>query len=210
MINIAIVDDHAIVRSSLTALLSQETDMRVVGSFARAAAAIEYVSQTPPDVMTLDLSMPDMNGMDALPRLRDAAPSMRVLILTGMADELYGPILIKRGASGYVDKLDAVSVICDAVRTVHLGGTVTSSHIKAAMSEARVKDNNAVVHEKLSPRETEVFLKLARGQRLTRVAEDLGLSVKTASTYRNRILYKLRLDSNPALTRYAMANSLII
>jgi DNA-binding NarL/FixJ family response regulator len=210
MIRVAVVDDHAIVRRSLAGVLGDCVDLRVVGEFPSATACLSCPELDEVDVLLLDLLMPGCNGMDALPRIREAAPHARVLVFSGLDDELYGPVLLKMGAAGYLSKSVPPGDIAEAIRTVHLGGRVASQPLREALHPGPSDTEREAVHHRLSAREQEVFLHLARGKRLIHVAELMGISIKTASTYRTRILEKMGLTSNTDMTRYALANRLIL
>ncbi len=209
MIRVAVIDDHAIVRLGVSSLLADAVDLRVVGVFASAQEFLASAQLQDTDVALLDLVMPGCNGLDALPRLREAAPQVRILVFSGLAEDLYAPVVLRMGASGFLAKDRPPESIVQAVRTVHLGGFVASPAARAAPAGTR-PGSQPQAHRQLSRREYEVFVQLARGHRLTKAAELLGISVKTASTYRARVLYKMQLQSNTELTRYAMANGLIL
>ena len=209
MIRIGVVDDHAIVRSALQQHFSQHVDLRVTGQAANAPDAVELACSGDVDVLVMDLAMPGPNASDAVAEIVRKAPSVRVLILSGYPEELYGVALMHVGASGYLNKLCELPEIVDAVRTVALGGRVVSEAVGAVMRDRAVRKKGGPLHEQLSKRESDVFLRLARGEKIGHIAEGMGISVKTASTYRARVLTKLGLVSNPELTRYAVSNRLI-
>ncbi len=211
MINIGIVDDHAIVRTGLKQFFSEQVDLRVVGEAASGREAIDLVRSTPElDVLVLDLSMPGQSGIDALGMIRAKAPDVGILILSGYPEEHYAVNLIRQGADGYLNKECDPMEIVSAIRTIAVG----RRYISPAVAELLVhqlnhKDGGGPPHENLSEREFQVFLKLAKGETAGDIATALSLSVKTVSTYRTRLMEKMSLASNSDLTYYALKNKLI-
>jgi len=209
MIRIGVVDDHAIVRTALQQYFSTHVDLRVTGVAANAQDAIDLACTGDIDVLVMDLAMPGMNATDAVTEILRRAPQVRILILSAYPEELYGVALMHLGVSGYLNKLCELPEIVNAVRTVAMGGRVMSDAVGAVMRDRAVRKKDGPLHEQLSSREMDVFLHLARGEKIGRIAEGMGISVKTASTYRARVLAKLGLGTNPELTRYAVSNRLI-
>lgn len=208
MIRIAIVDDHAIVREGLRRFFADEVDLRVVGDAANGREALELLRSTEVDVMLLDLSMPDQGGVDALRAIKARAPDLPVLILSGFAAQHYATALLRQGAAGYLNKDCDPEEIARAIRTVALG----RRYITPAVAELLAEQLDAPAkapHEQLSERELQVFLRLAAGETVGHIAEQMSLSVKTVSTYRSRVLEKMGLASNSDLTYYALKNGLI-
>lgn len=209
MIRIGIVDDHAIVRTGLRQFLSEHTDLRVTGEAADGAQAMALVRQGETDVLLMDISMPDQSGVDALQAIRQRFPALPVLILSGFPEAHYAAHLLRLGASGYLNKECDPEEIVRAIRQVALGRKYISQHVAALLAEGVAGGLERPPHELLSAREFQVFLRLARGETVGAMAEAMCLSVKTVSTYRSRVLEKLRLGSNSELTYYALTNGLI-
>jgi two-component system, NarL family, invasion response regulator UvrY len=209
MINIAIIDDHAIVRTGLKQFLSEQVDMRVVAEGADGRAAVDIVRQGLANVLLLDLSMPDQNGVDALAAVRARAPELPVLVLSGFPEEHYATVMLKQGASGYLNKDCDPQEIVTAIRTVVLGRKYITPAVAELLARNLGGDHTKAAHEKLSERELQVFLRLAKGETIGDIARSLSLSVKTVSTFRSRVMEKLGLQSNSDLTYYAMKNGLI-
>lgn len=209
MIQIGIVDDHAIVRSGLRQFLSEHVDLRVAGEAASAADAIALVRNTELDVLLLDISMPRQSGLDALALIRARAPNLAILVLSAYPEEHYAINLIRRGASGYLNKECDPQDIVKAIRTVARGRHYVSPAVAELLAQQLEQGDGGPAHEQLSEREFQVFLALARGQTVGEVAESLSLSVKTVSTYRTRLMEKMGLHSNSDLTYYALKNGLI-
>lgn len=209
MIKVGIVDDHAIVRSGLRQFFADHIDLRVVGEASSGRGAIDLVRNEEVDVLIMDLSMPGQSGIDALAMLRAKAPDMGILILSGYPEEHYAVQLIRQGASGYLNKDCDPLEIVDAVRTIALGKRHITPAVADLLAQQLGKKGTAAPHEELSEREFQVFLKLAKGETASRIAEELSLSVKTVSTYRTRLMEKMGLSSNSDLTYYALKNKLI-
>ena len=209
MIQVGIVDDHAIVRSGLRQYLSDHVDVRVVGEAANGREAIDLVRATPIDVLIMDLSMPGQSGLDALAMLRAKSPDTGILILSGYPEEHYAMNLIRQGASGYLNKECEPSEILEAIRTIALGRRYITPVVAELLAQQLSRKDDVPAHEQLSEREFQVFLKLAKGATAGEIAETLSLSVKTVSTYRTRLMEKMALSSNSDLTYYALKNGLI-
>ena len=209
MINVAIIDDHAIVRTGLKQFLSEQVDMRVVAEGTDGRAAVDIVRQGEAHVLLLDISMPDQNGVDALAAVRARAPDLPVLVLSGYPEEHYATVLLRQGASGYLNKDCDPEEIVNAIRTVALGRKYITPAVAEMLARNLGQDGAKPAHERLSERELQVFLRLARGETIGQIAESLSLSVKTVSTFRSRVMEKLGLQTNSDLTYYALKNGLI-
>ena len=209
MINVGIVDDHAIVRSGLRQFLSEHVDLRVSGEAANGREAIDLVRNHPVDVLVMDLSMPGQSGLDALAMLRAKAPEMGILILSGYPEEHYAISMIRQGASGYLNKECEPKEIVEAIRTIALGRRYLTPAVAELLAQQLNRKDDAPAHEQLSEREFQVFLKLARGETAGDIAKALSLSVKTVSTYRTRLMGRLARCSTSDLTYYALKNRLI-
>ena len=213
-IRIVLVDDHAVLRAGLTALLNAEADMTVVGEAGDGAASLPVVADRQPDVVLLDINMPNMGGLEALGELRKVAPKSRVLILTMHDDQTYLRQALAQGAAGYVLKQAADTELLTAIRTVYHGGAfLHPSHAQALLSPnpiaasgpSSTSDDISI----LSERELEVLKLIALGHANKEIAEMLYLSVKTVETYKTRIMEKLNLTSRAALVRFALKHGLL-
>ena len=209
MIRIAIIDDHAMVRAGLRQFFSDQSDFSVVAEASNGRAALEIVRAGEVDVILLDISMPDQSGVDALAAIRARAPDLPVLILSGFPEEHYATTLLRQGASGYLNKDCDPQDIVAAIRTVHRGRKYISPEVAERLADGLTKGGDGPPHEQLSERELQVFLRLAKGETIGHLAQGMSLSVKTVSTYRTRIMEKMRLESNSDLTYYALKNGLI-
>lgn len=209
MIRVAIVDDHAIVRTGLRQFLSEHVDLRVTGEAANGREALELARGGETDVMLMDLSMPDQGGVDALAAIKARFPDLHILILSGFPESHYATTLLRQGASGYINKEADPEEIVKAIRTVALGRRYITPAVAEMLADGMASGGDRPAHETLSERELQVFLRLAKGETIGHMAESMFLSVKTVSTYRTRVLEKLKLASNSDLTYYALKNGLI-
>lgn len=209
MIRIAIVDDHAIVRTGLRQFLSEEVDLKVVAEAANGREAIDIVRAGDVDVMLVDLSMPDQSGVEVLAAIKARSPDLPVLILSGFPEQHYATTLLKQGAAGYLSKDCEPEEIAKAVRTVFRGRKYITSGVAELLAEGLTAGGEKLPHELLSERELQVFLRLAKGESIGAMAESMSLSVKTVSTYRTRVMEKMKLASNSDLTYYALKTGLI-
>ncbi len=209
MIRIAIVDDHPVVRAGLKQFLSDQTDMSVVGEAGNGREALDLVRAGGIDVVLMDVSMPDQSGVDALIAIKARAPELPVLMLSIFPETHFATTLLRQGASGYLNKECDPQDIVTAVRTVASGRKYITPGVAQLMAEGLTAGAVVAVHETLSDRELQVFLKLAQGQTVGELAISMSLSVKTVSTYRTRVMEKMNLSSNSDLTYYALKNGLM-
>jgi DNA-binding NarL/FixJ family response regulator len=209
MIRIAIVDDHPMVRAGLRQFFSDQPDFSVVGEAANGREALDIVRRGELDVILMDIAMPDHGGVDALAAIKARAPDLPVLILSGFPEAHYATTLLRQGASGYLNKDCDPEEIVKAIRTVCRGRKYITAGVAEQLAEGLGCSDDKPLHEHLSERELQVFLRLAAGETIGHLAESLSLSVKTVSTYRSRVMEKMQLASNSDLTYYALKNGLI-
>ena len=210
MIRIAIIDDHAIVRAGLKQFFSEQVDLTVVAEASNGREAVDIVRKGQVDVILMDLSMPDQSGVDALAAIKARAPDLPVLILSGFPEEHYATTLLRQGASGYLNKDCDPEEIVKAIRTVYRGRKYITAGVAELLADGLGGGAaDKPPHEQLSEREFQVFLRLAKGETIGHMANSMSLSVKTVSTYRTRVMEKMKLESNSDLTYYALKNGLI-
>jgi two-component system, NarL family, invasion response regulator UvrY len=209
MKKILLVDDHSIVRQGLKNLIELETDLEVAGEASSGVEALNLVRKNSFDIIVLDISMPDKNGVDTLHDLQHIAPDLPVLILSGYAEAQYALNLIRSGCKGYLSKDADSDEIIKAIRVIANGKRYISAELAELMTEQLSHPSEKQLHETLSDREFQVFFKLAGGLSPTDIASELNISIKTVSTYRTRILEKMSLKTNADLTYYAIKNELI-
>ena len=209
MKHVLLVDDHSIVRAGLKNLIELEPDLKVTGEANSGVEAIKMVRSNQYDIMVLDISMPDKNGVDTLHDLKHVAPNLPVLMLSGYAEAQYALNLIRSGCKGYLSKNADSDEIIKAIRTIAGGKRYISAELAELMSNELSNPTTKLLHETLSEREFQVFFKLASGLSPTDIGSELNISIKTVSTYRTRILEKMSLKNNADLTYYAIKNALI-
>jgi two-component system response regulator NreC len=212
LIRILIADDHAVLRSGLRMLLDAEPDMQVVGEARDGASALAQVTALKPDVLLLDITMPEVSGLETLGQIHTIAPATRVIVLTMHDDEGYLREALAAGAAGYVLKRAADVELLSAVRAVHGGGTyLHPAHTRALLAaQTQRRTTDAIEAEpSLSAREREVLHLVALGYTSRQAASELHLSPKTVDTYRARIMAKLGLQNRAELVRYAMSRGLL-
>ena len=209
MIKILIVDDHAIVREGLNHLLKAEQDMQVAGMAIDAAGAMRFVSDTPVDVIILDISMPGKSGLDLIKDLKQIQPLARILMLSMYPEDRFALRAVIAGASGYLTKEMASEEIVTAIRTINSGRNYITNSLADKIADELQHPGAKVPHDLLSDREFEVFCMLSSGKPVVEIALALSLSESTVSTYRTRILQKMNLKSNSDLMHYAIVNGLV-
>ena len=209
MIRVLIADDHAIVRAGLRQFLSDQSDMSVAGEASTGAETVSMVRAEPYDVVLLDISMPDRNGVDTLKQLKQIRPELPVLMLSAYAEEQYAVNMLRAGAAGYVSKESASAQLVAAIRTVAHGRKYVSQGLAQVLADGVSGHGDAPLHASLSQREFQIFCKLATGRAVSDIAQELCLSVKTVSTYRSRVLEKMNFKTNADITSYALRNGLM-
>ena len=208
MIKVIIVDDHPVVRRGLKQIIEDEPDMEVAGEAINAGECFSLVRKTDCTLVLLDITLPDRSGFDVLKQLKYEHPNLPILILSVHSEDQYGLRFIKAGASGYLMKEGAPEELVKAIRKVTAGG----KYISASLAEKLVSHLDASdkpPHENLSDREFQILCMIAQGKSLKSIAGELCVGEKTVSTYRSRIMEKMKIGTNSGLTRYALENKLI-
>ena len=206
---ILIVDDHAIVRQGLRQILTESDEAIVIKEADCGAEAIRQVREGEWDVVILDISLPDRNGIDTLKQIKKEYPRIPVLMLSMHEEGLYAIRALKAGASGYITKQSAPSELMTAIHQVARGRKYLTATLAEAMADSLGTNYDKPLHEILSDREYQTLCLIASGKSLTDVAEEMSLSVKTVSVYRGRLLEKMKLKNNAELTHYAIKNGLV-
>lgn len=207
-IRVILVDDHLLIRRGLRETLAETTDIRVVGEAGDYGELRELLRQQPCDVLLLDVNLPGRSGIDALKSLSEEGETVRSVVLSQHAEDQYGIRAFKAGAMAYLNKTAAPEVIVEAVRTVASGRKYVTPELAQVLAES-VAPGAVTSYDQLSDREMQTLALIARGHKLSEIAERLRLSPKTVSVYRARVLEKLGLSSNAELATYAMRNGLI-
>lgn len=206
--NILIVDDHAIVRQGLRQILTESDSTIFIKEADCGSEAIRQVRAGEWNVVVLDISLPDRNGIDILKQIKKEYPRIPVLMLSMHEEGLYAIRALKAGASGYITKQSAPAELMAAIHQVARGRKYLTATLAEAMADSLGADHERRPHETLSDREYQTLCLIASGKGLTDVAEEMRLSVKTVSVYRARLLEKMKLKNNAELTHYAIKNGL--
>jgi len=209
MIKVLVADDHAVVRRGLRQILSETADILVAGEASTIPEVRRLVREQRWDVVVLDLNMPGGGGLALLAELRRELPGVRVLILTVSQESQYAVRAIKAGAAGFLTKESVPEKLIEAVRKISAGGRYVSAELAETLASLVAGESGGAPHERLSDRELEIFKMLAAGRTVSQVAQELGLSVKTVSTHRTRILKKLNMRTNAEMTHYAIRSGLV-
>lgn len=208
---VLIADDHTMVRESLVSVLQADGDVQVVAQAADGIEALEKALQTRPDIVVVDLSMPRLNGIEVVRRLREALPATRVLVLTMHQEDEYVLQAVRAGAAGYLVKDSAAAELLAAVRSVHAGHGYFGPQAAKALAEQLQHPERTLEdpYGRLTAREREVFHLLAEGLTTKEIARKLDISVKTAENHRGRVLDKLGTRNTAELVRYALRKGLL-
>ena len=202
------VDDHAVVRIGIRQFLADTEDLEVTQEAASGEEGLALALQDKVDLVVLDLTLPDINGLEVLKRIRRKNETLPVLIFSMLPEEDFALPSLTAGASGYLSKDSPPDQILTAIRTVAAGTRYVSPFLTEKLLSGSVSTGHQLLHDALSWREMEVLLHLSKGISLTNIGKQLHLSVKTVSTYRSRILEKLAMASNAELTRYVLQHKL--
>jgi DNA-binding NarL/FixJ family response regulator len=209
MTRILVVDDHAIVREGMKQILAATSDLTVGGEASRGDEALERIRTDVWDLVVLDTTLPDRNGLDVLKQIRVERPDIPILVLTTQADEQYAVRVLRAGASGYIGKESVPEQLVAAIRKVAHGGKYVSPLLAGDLAFHLLSHSHRAPHEMLSDREFQVLCMIASGKKPKEIADELCLSIKTISTHRGRILQKMRMRSNADLIRYSIRNRLL-
>lgn len=205
---LVIADDHPLVRRAVSRLLEEDPDIEIVNEVGDFEALFESVRQDRPDLVLMDVKMPGGDGLEAVRRLNKRHPELPVLVLSGLPEEEFVLRLVRAGAAGYVEKQSSPEVIKEAVRTVLQGGIHVGAAGSRILARAAGPTGAGQDHDELSARELQVLRLIGEGYKVGEIASELGLSPKSVSTYRTRILKKMGLESTADLIRYAIRHHL--
>jgi len=206
---IAVVDDHQLVRIGLKQIIESQSDFTWAGEARTGREALALLRSAPLDVLLLDLSLPDMSGLDVLRQIKAHHESVATLVLSAYPEMQYGLNVLRAGASGFVSKTADDAELCRAIRAAVRGGRYVSPELAEVLVTGMHGSPGAPRHGVLSEREFQIFCKLAEGKSVSEIAAKLFLSVKTVSTYRARILEKMGMKTNADITYYAIKNDLL-
>jgi DNA-binding NarL/FixJ family response regulator len=210
MIRIVIADDHELIREGVKKIVRSNPDVRIVGEAADLAGTLALVGQHAPDVVVLDINLPDYDGLAGLTELKRHFPDQRIVLLSMYGEDKYAVNALRAGAGGYVTKAMAADELVRAVRKAAAGETYIGPRLAEQMARQMLGGGEPAAHERLTARENEIVALIGAGLQVKQVAAELGISVSSVNTYRNRIFRKLGLHSNAALIRYALKNGLVL
>jgi DNA-binding NarL/FixJ family response regulator len=208
-IRVFIADDHAIVREGLKQILAEQRDIVVAGEAETGLDAVKLFRKSRCNVLLLDISLPDRNGIEVLKQIKSEQPELAVLMLSMHREDQYAIRSLKAGAAGYLTKQSAPKELVNAIRQVAGGQRYVSAQLAQALAAQLGENHEAPVHEALSDREYQTLTMIASGKTVSEIARELSLSVKTVSEYRSRLLAKMKLKTSAELTHYAIRNQLI-
>lgn len=211
MSTVLIADDHAVVRAGYKQFLEAEAGITAIGEASSGDETLNQLRRQRWNLLLMDIHMPNRSGLDILKHVKTGYAEVRVLIMSGLPEEQYARNVLRAGASGYLSKGGTPEELLKAVRTVLQGRRYVSSALAEAMATDLEfpQNQNKPPHSHLTAREFQVFRKLAAGLGITSIASELSLSVKTVSTYRTRLLEKMKMTTNAEMTGYALRNGLI-
>lgn len=208
-VRLLVADDHPVVRLGLRSLVATTMDLAVVGEAATASETLRLGREKAWDVMVMNLSFPDGSGLEVLSSLRDERPDVAILVFSMHVDGQLALRALRSGASGFISKDSPPNVVLEAIRRTAAGRRYVSDWLAEQLVMAAGDDQPGPLHTRLSEREFQVMLRLARGERPGQIADRLALSVKTISTYRARIVEKLGVATNAEIATYAMRHHLL-
>ena len=209
MISVIIADDHPVVRSGLKQIMAETGEIVIADEASTGCELLAKAAMHHFDVVLLDISMPDKDGLETLKELRAQKPDLPVLVLTMYPEEQYAVRMLKAGAAGYLTKRQAPQELIVAIRKVSEGGKYVSATLAEQLAGELQIDPQKPLHEALSDREYQVLCLIGSGKTPTQIAREINLSVKTISTYRSRILDKMKMKTNAELTVHVVRNRLV-
>jgi DNA-binding NarL/FixJ family response regulator len=209
MIRVLVVDDHDLVRMGISRMLADSADIEVVGEADSGDMAIKLAKQLRPDVVLLDVNMPNIGGLEATKRLVQLDMGIKILAVSSMSAQPYPSMLLKAGVNGYITKGTPLDEMLLAVKKIYKGGRYFSQDVAEQLAEVLLSDNAASPFDLLSDREKQVAMMVVNCQSPQQIADQLFVSVKTINTYRYRIYEKVSVDSDVKLTHLAIRHGLI-
>jgi DNA-binding NarL/FixJ family response regulator len=209
MIRIVIADDHQLIRDGLRRLIEEERELLLLGEASSAGEVMELLARQAADVLVLDISLPDRDGIEVLKDLKAQGIPVRVLMLSMHPEERYAKRALKNGAAGYITKDSASETIITAIRAVYERGSYITEEVAEELYRDIGSEDVEQPHDLLSDREYQILLRIGVGTAVREISEELSLSVNTVNSYRRRILEKLQLGSSAEIVRYTVEHDLI-
>ena len=212
-ISVLIVDDHQMMRDALVTILERHKDIKIVGQASDGREGAEIAEKLKPDVVTLDVAMPNLNGLDAARHIRRKSASTRIIMLTAYEEDLYIQHALEAGVDGYVSKNSAAETLAKAVREVAKGEKAYSPNVKRRIPQYEKSDGGRKLlrrkSDTLTAREIEVLQLIAEGNANKQTADKLGISIKTVEKHRQAVMNKLHIHDTAGLTRYAISAGMV-
>ena len=209
MIRVFIADDHELIRMGVKKVIRTSKDIRIVGEASNIAEMLQFVPQTKPDIVVLDINFPEDDGLKGLMTLRRLFPELPVLILSMFPEERFAIRALKAGAAGYISKAMAAEELVEAIRKVMSVGTYISPRTAEILALDYRNPGSTFLHNRLASRELQIVSLLGSGKQIKQIAAELSISISTVNTYRVRIFKKMGLRSNAELIRYAVEQQLV-
>lgn len=206
---IILVDDHELIREGLKKVIAKESDIDVVGEAANADEMFELLSENEVDIVVLDITLPGRSGLDLIGELKTHYPTIKVLILSMHPEDRFAVRALRAGAYGFITKGTASKVLIEALRKIAVGRKYISDSLAEHLASELDIDHDKPLHESLSNREFEVMRLIAEGKSVSEIAEILFISVNTVTSYRSRIMEKMKMKTNAEIIRYAIDQNLI-
>lgn len=207
---IIIVDDHELIREGLKKVTARESDIEVVGEASNSDKLFELLEKQEVDIVILDISMPGRSGIDIISDIKIKAPNTKILMHTMHPEDRFAVQALKAGASGYITKNNASKSLVEALRKICDGRKYISSSLAEQLAMELEMNYEKPLHESLSTREFEVLRLIAQGKSVRNIAEILSISANTVSSYKSRIMEKMRMKTNAELIRYTIENNLLV
>lgn len=211
--SVLVIDDHQMMRDALVHILGRHKDIKVIGQACDGRQGAEQAAKLKPDVVTLDVAMPNLNGLDAARHIRRQSAGTRIIILTAYEDDLYIQHALEAGVDGYVPKTSAAETLAEAVRQVTRGDKAFSPAVKRRIPQYEKSEGGRKLlrrkSDTLTARETEVLQLIAEGNANKQTADQLGISIKTVEKHRQAVMNKLHIHDTASLTRYAIAAGMV-
>ncbi|MDD5298229.1 MAG: response regulator transcription factor [Rhodocyclaceae bacterium] len=208
MTRVLLADDHRIIREGIKTILADTEDLIVCGEASNGTEVLNLIAREEWDLLVLDITMPGRNGLELIKQVRKERPRLPILVLSMHSEEQYALRALHAGASGYVTKESESEVIVAAMHKVAARGIYLSERVAEMLARERMPQMNDEPHKLLSDREYQVFERIVAGRRLTDIAHELSLSIKTVSTHKSRIQQKMGLATHAELVHYAIAHGL--
>lgn len=209
MIKVLVVDDHDLVRMGISRMLADDAEIEVIGEADSGEQAIKMVRALSPDVVLLDVNMPNIGGVETTKRLRQFDENVKILAVSSVSSQPYPSMLLKAGVNGYITKGTPLVEMIKAIKKVYQGSKYFSSDVAEQLADMLLTDNEESPFDRLSEREKQVAMMVVNCQSPQQIADQLFVSVKTVNTYRYRIFEKVGVDSDVKLTHLAMRHGLI-